>query len=65
MMWIDPEWVDLGFPPCPIPPPANPYGDEEFPDDYYCRYCGNGNWMLHAPWCAWRDVMEGLHLPGR
>lgn len=55
--WVDPEWADLGFPPCPIPPPDNPYDE-----DHYCDFCGNGSWKYHAPWCAWQDVVEGLHL---
>lgn len=46
---------DLGFPPCPLIPPVNP-----FDEDGYCDFCGNGRWKFHAPWCAWQDRMDRI-----
>lgn len=57
--YIDPEWADLGFPPCPIPPPDDPYDE-----DGYCVFCGNVDGKHHAPWCAWADVTEGEQPDG-
>jgi hypothetical protein len=56
------DYSDLGFPPCPDPPPTDPYYWEpelgEIESDQYCHFCGNGRWKHHAPWCAWADRQE-------